>query len=159
MKTIIIYATKTGVVEECAHTIKDQLDGDSAVFELKKLKNAPDIDIYDRIIIGASIHVGNVQRQIIDFLLKNAEKLKQKEYGLFLCSLTPPDEATHYFEDLFPADIVSSAKALGNLGGALYFEKLNCIEKLIMRLLKKTDSNIEAIDKERLEAFVNEMKH
>ena len=82
MKTLIIYASKTGTTEKCAKEINRQLK-DSKIVNI--LNQNEDINEYDLIIIGTPIRMGMIDKKIRKFLISNIEKLKSKKVAYFIC--------------------------------------------------------------------------
>lgn len=81
MKTLIFYTTTHGCTEKCATMLQQQLDGNTELINIKKSK--PDeLKSYETIIIGGSIHAGQIQRKIKKFSQENLEILKTKKIGL-----------------------------------------------------------------------------
>ena len=76
MKTLIIYASKTGTTEKCAKEINRQLK-DSKIVNI--LNQNEDINEYDLIIIGTPIRMGMIDKKIRKFLISNIEDLKTKK--------------------------------------------------------------------------------
>ena len=83
MKTLIAYSTKHGCTEKTSKELKEYLGGDVTLVNLKTEPN-PEFDKFDRVIIGGSIHAGQVQKRVKEFCLKNSNELKSKELGLFI---------------------------------------------------------------------------
>ena len=68
MKTLIIYASKTGTTQKCAKRIKEQLK-DATVVNIDNQKE--DISQYDLIVIGSPIRIGMMDNRIKKFLINN----------------------------------------------------------------------------------------
>ena len=65
MKIGIVYATTHGCTEKCVLKVKAGLSGEIQSFNIKKnLK--PQIDGYETILIGGSIHAGRIQKFITE---------------------------------------------------------------------------------------------
>jgi menaquinone-dependent protoporphyrinogen oxidase len=64
VKTLIIYASKTGTTEKCAKDIEKQLENSTAVNISTKNE---DIIKYDLIIIGTPIRMGIIDKKIKKF--------------------------------------------------------------------------------------------
>ncbi len=82
MKTLIVYASKTGTTEKCAKEINRQLKDSKIVnisYQNEQIKN------YDLIIIGSPIRMGRIDKKIKKFLLNNIEILKLKTVAYFIC--------------------------------------------------------------------------
>ena len=86
MKTLIVYATKHGCTEKCANELKNNLTGEIELHNLKKSVKT-DLNDFWTIIIGGSIHVGQVQKNVKQFCLNNLDLLIEKKIGLFLCCM------------------------------------------------------------------------
>ena len=82
MKTLIIYASKTGTTEKCAKEINRQLK-DSKIVNI--LNQDEDINEYDLIIVGTPIRMGMIDKKIRKFLISNIENLKSKKVAYFIC--------------------------------------------------------------------------
>ena len=84
MKTAIIYYSKHGTTERVAHLIGEKLSPELEYISLKEFHN-PDIQGYDRIILGTSIYAGHPGRLMSKFCNKNRAQLEQKIIALFIC--------------------------------------------------------------------------
>jgi menaquinone-dependent protoporphyrinogen oxidase len=78
MKTLIIYATRYGSAERCAKMLSEKLIGDVDLLNLKDRQNI-DLSQYEKVIIGGSIYVGKIQKEVNEFCTKHLEELKQKQ--------------------------------------------------------------------------------
>ena len=76
LKTLIVYATKTGITEKCAKTINKKIQ-DSTLVNIQKEK--VDMRDYDFIIVGSPIRMGMIDKKIKAFLQKNRQYLKTKK--------------------------------------------------------------------------------
>ena len=86
MNTLLVYSSKYGCTEKCAKTLSKELKDK---VDLINLKNAEDIDVlkYDNVIIGGSIYIGRIQKEVVEFCSKNLGILKEKRIGLFICGM------------------------------------------------------------------------
>ena len=66
MNTLIVYDTKHGCTQSAAATLKTLL-GDGVTVAHVKEKSRLDLNTFDVVIVGGSIHAGGVQRRIKDF--------------------------------------------------------------------------------------------
>jgi menaquinone-dependent protoporphyrinogen oxidase len=158
MSTIIIYASKHGSVEKCASLLKGELKGDVTICPVKEGLKIKNLDTYDTIIIGCSVHAGSIQGKIKKFVNKFQPVLLTKKIGLFLCTFTPPEKAEHYFNENFPQELVQSAKARGLFGGERIFEKMNFFESFIIKKIAKTDKSASFINEKNIKEFAKKMK-
>jgi menaquinone-dependent protoporphyrinogen oxidase len=157
MSTIIVYASKYGTAEKCALILKDMLKDNVTVSNIKDVGKIGDLDGFDTIIIGCSINAGKIKDKAKKFVQQNLSLLSKKKVGLFLCSLTPPDKAGHYFQENFPGQLVQHAKARGLFGGELIYEKMNPFDRFILKKITKKDTSKSFIKMENIEQFAGQM--
>jgi menaquinone-dependent protoporphyrinogen oxidase len=146
MKTLIIYATTYGFTEKCVHMLKEKLDGEVDIINIKKRKIS-DISGYDKVIIGGSIYMAQIQKEIKAFSNSRLEELLKKEIGLFLCCGFA-DHFEAHLNFVFPAQLVEKAKAKECFGGEIIIEKLSFLHKLITKAVSKAgnkDSKLTAV--------------
>ena len=129
MKTAIIYYSKHGTTERVAHLIGEKLSPELEYISLKEFHN-PDIQGYDRIILGTSIYAGHPGRLMSKFCNKNRAQLEQKIIALFICGMNDTQEVEQ-LKKAFPEYLHSNAVAETILGGEFLFDKMNFIEKFI----------------------------
>ena len=157
MKTAIVYCSKHGTTEKIAGLIADKLDGEEvSVINLDK-DNGPDPEIFDRIIVGGSIHEGSIQKRVKQFYTKNLQTLLRKELGLFICYLNK-EKQNEQFEHAFPQELREHSKARGYFGGELLFERMNFLDRWIVRIVAKKKENVSEIDYPAIDRFVADLK-
>jgi menaquinone-dependent protoporphyrinogen oxidase len=158
MKTAIIYSSKYGTTEKVAGTIAEKLSATNEV-ELISLKNNPNPDIsgFAAVILGVSVYAGQVSGKMKSFCKANETVLLQKKTGLFVCGMEP-DMAKRRKElsDAYPAVLSEKAVATGFLGGEFQFEKMNFMERMIIKKIAKTDKSVQQIDQIAIESFVGD---
>ena len=86
MKTIIMYSSKYGCTEDCVKALKSKLNGECRLVNLKNV-GAIDFQQYDWVIIGGSIYVGKIQKEVRLFCERNLKELLTKNITLF-CQIT-----------------------------------------------------------------------
>jgi len=152
MKTLIIYATKHGCTEKCANKLKNNLPGDIDMVNLQDKRDFGLAD-YDKIIVGGSIHMGKVQKAVKDFCEHNADVLNQKKLGLYLCCMEEGEAANKQFNEAFPDDLIAHASATGIFGGEYNLEKMNFIERFMIKRIAKTDKSVSKISEDQIIKF------
>lgn len=157
MKTAIIYATKHGCTDKCAHTLANELETGPALFNIES-KQDIDINKYENIIIGGSIHAGMINKKIKSFISKNERILLNKKLGLFLCCMYEGDKALEQFENAFPKTIRDKASAHGLFGGEFDFDKMNFIEKTIVKKVANVEQSVSKINYSNIKAFAEKIK-
>jgi menaquinone-dependent protoporphyrinogen oxidase len=132
MKTLIAYSTTHGCTEKTAIKLKQLLNEDVTLTNLKEDWNL-DLAPFDRIIIGGSIHAGQVQKRVKLFTQANLDELKTKEIGLFICCMEEGEVAKKQLKNAFPEELLNIAKASACFGGEFNLEKMNFLQKLIIK--------------------------
>jgi len=136
MRTLILYATTHGCTEKCALDLKSRLPGTVTTSDLKEGK--PDLAQYDTVIIGGSIHAGNMQKRLKKFCSGHVQELRAKKLGLFICCMEEGEKAQKQFRDAYPKELIDHATATGFFGGAFSFEKMNPIKRAIIKRSPKS---------------------
>lgn len=159
MKTVVIYCSNHGTTENVAGLIAErQKNSSSSVTMISLLKDpSPSVDEYDRVIIGGSIHFGTIQKQVKRFCQQNEKILLEKELGLFLCCMLE-EKKDEEFEKAFPEKLRNHSKASGCFGGEFLFNKLNFLEKIIVKNVAKADKEISAIDYSAIDSFLDKLE-
>ena len=113
MKTIILYATKSGAARECADILAARIK-DSSVCDLSK--ETPDIDAADMLIIGSGVRMGRVYKPVRKYIEKNLDKLLTKKTALYLCN-GEPETYNKAVEKNIPAQLISQSLCVMSFGG------------------------------------------
>jgi len=161
MKTAIIFKTKHGTTEKVAYKLAKELSADGSevrVIDLAKTRQ-PHLISYERIIIGGSIHVGKIQREIKTFCQRHSDQLCNKKLGLYICCMeTDEKKRRKEFEDAFSEELKKHASAKGIMGGEFLLEKMNFIERLVVRKIAHTKESVFDIDTDAIEQFLKDIK-
>jgi len=156
MKTAILYATKHGSVDKCAHTLANELEPYSTVINIETESNI-NITNFETIIIGGSIHAGMINKKIKSFICKNQDILLTKKLGLFLCCMFEGEKALEQFTNAYPEIIRNKAIAHGLFGGEFDFDKMNLIEKAIVKKVANVEQSISRISYANIKAFAEKI--
>lgn len=117
MKTIIVYATKSGASRECAELLATKLTN-CYICDLSK--QAPDIKSYDTVILGSGVRMGKIYKQMKSFIENNTQVLLVKKTAVFLCNAYP-DTFQKVVEKNIPEDLIGRAVCIESFGGSLPF--------------------------------------
>ena len=152
MKTLIIYASKTGTTEKCAKEINRQLK-DSKMVNI--LNQDEDINKYDLIIVGTPIRMGMIDKKVRKFLISNIETLKSKKVAYFICCGFS-ENCKNYYEQNIPKDLLENAIIYDTFGGEMDIEKQKGFDKFIVKMVSKSiDKNKEIkILNENIDEFI-----
>jgi len=141
MKTLIVYASKHGSTKKCAIDLEKKIAGEVTLCNLKK-DNVTELNDFDQIIIGGSIYMGRVRKEVMNFTKENLTELTQKRVGLFICCMREKELAKEQIEAVFPKELLEISIVKDYFGGEFNFTKMNFLEKFIVKMVAKAD-NIE----------------
>ncbi|HOZ15992.1 MAG TPA: flavodoxin domain-containing protein [Tenuifilaceae bacterium] len=154
MKTAIVYATSHGTTEKVANIIASKL-GNTTLINLKKSGHI-DLTQYQQVIIGGSIHAGGIQRKVREFCQRNMVQLLQMRVGLFICAMNEP-EFDNELKMSFPELLRNHAISKKVVGGEFIIEKMNFIEKFLVKKISGVSQTISKIDENRVVELVSEL--
>ena len=157
MKTAIIYATSHGCTDKCAHSLANELGTNIELFNIETAKNL-DLNKFETIIIGSSIHMSLINKKIKKFIYKNIDTLYEKELGLFICCMYKGEKATEQFREAFPEKLRNKALAHGFFGGAFDFDKMNFFEKAIVKKVANVKHSVSNINFTNIKEFAKKLK-
>lgn len=152
MKTLILYATKYGTTENCAKILSENLQGQVDIVDLKKVKGV-DLSLYDRVVIGGSIYMGKMQKEIVNFCADNAVVLKEKKLGLFICCMREGEVAETELNEAFPEELLAHASAKEYFGGEFVFKKMSFMDRMIVKKVSKIDKDVSNLSAEKINRF------
>lgn len=150
MKTAIVYGTKHGGTVECVKKMQAQLPKEVVVYAIKDNPKI-NLDEFDTVIIGGSIHAGGIQKEIKSFCKENEDKLLTKKVGLFICSGM---QVATEFEHNFSPELLKASKVHYNLGYQNNTQNFNFLERTMMKLVPKDSIKAEGIYEDKLKDFV-----
>ena len=146
MKSLIVYCSTHGTTAKAAHLLRKRIEGDVIAINLDKTKLHSDLELFDSVLIGGSIHAGSIQGKIKKFMKEHEDVLRRKKLGLFLCCMREGQEAHTQFENAFPPSLREAAIAKGLFGGEFIFSKMNFFEKIIAKSVSGSTEEISHLD-------------
>lgn len=155
MKTLIVYASSHGFTEECIEKLKEDLNDTPTVVNLKKTRRVENLASYDTVIVGGSIHAGHMQKKVLTFFKDEEETLTNvKNIGLFVVCMSPEKEAMKYIDEWYPQALREKAFAKAYFGGAFNFERMNFLQRFIIKnMMKKAEVSVRNIQEENIKSF------
>lgn len=157
MKTAIFYSSNHGTTAKVAELLAQKMtNSQTQIFNLKKLKNT-DLTVFDTIIIGGSVHAGNIQSSVRKFCTKNMVELLNKRLALYLCCMNEPGFDVQ-FERAFPELLRKKALSSKIIGGEFLFDKMNFFEKAIVKKVSKVNGTVSKIDYSKIEEMAKELE-
>lgn len=144
MRILIVYMTHHGTTEKVVEKLTELLGRSTTDVVNLEHDSIPDLASYNTLILGGSIHVGQIQLGIKQFCRDYKEALLGKKLGLFICYMNK-EQGKQEFENAFPKELREHAHASGLFGGEFLFDKMNFVERFIVRMVaneRKTRSAI-----------------
>ncbi|MCE7791922.1 flavodoxin domain-containing protein [Salipaludibacillus sp. CUR1] len=152
MKGLIIFSTSHGTTEKAAEYVSSHVNLEMTLVNIKKEK-VPSLDGFDVIVIGTSIHIGQIPRKMRRFLMSNEDLLLTKTLALYLCCMHEGEERQKQFEASFPNRLRSHASACGLFGGELIFSRMSYFEKLMIKKAAKVTEDQSTFDEKAIKGF------
>jgi len=156
MATLIIYSTKHGCTEKCALSLAGKLLDEVKLHNLKDTPQ-PDLTPYDTVVIGGSIYVGKIQKELQHYCRENLPELLKKRLGLFICCMYEGEVAQKQLLEAFPPEMVEQAVVMAAFGGEFVLEKMGLLEKMIVKKVAKVEHSVSKLSGERIEHFAAAM--
>jgi len=156
MNTAIVYMTQHGCTEKAATELSRILPGKTELFNLYKV-SAPDLNPYDTIVIGGSIHYGRIQAGLQKFCNEHRGELMYKNLGLFICCMETGKNAEAEFENAFEEPLRRHAIAKGIFGGEFNFKKMTSFERVVIRHIANVKDNTSRIDLDAIRSFAGQL--
>ncbi|WP_352421967.1 flavodoxin domain-containing protein [Proteiniphilum sp.] len=153
--TLIVFASNHGTVEKCARELFRRIDGKVDICNLNRRDFLPDLSGYDTVIVGGSIHSGQIQEEISSFCNENLELLVTKRLGLFINCIYSGEKAQQQLDGAFPEVLRRKAVARDYFGGEVDKLKLSFWERVVTTRMIEQGDLVVAISRERIERFAN----
>ena len=154
MKTLIIYATKSGTTKKCAALLAANLGIESCAL-WNMADGEPELSDYDCLVFGSPLRMGVIDKKISAFLQKKKAEILERRFGLFLCGCLE-EKVSEAITKNFSEDFLEKARSVEYFGGELSAEKGKGLEKLVIRSFFKIaqkDPDFRLADKIRPEAI------
>lgn len=166
---LVLYGTGEGQTEKVADRIADVLtnrDHRVTTINIEETPREYDLEAFDAVLVGSSIHVGEHHSGVREFLGTNHELLNCLPTAFFQLSLSSavddPErraEAAQYVDDLLEESGWYPDK-IGLFGGALKYSKYGFLKRLLLKQIAKdatgdvdTSQDYEYTDWEEVDAF------
>lgn len=153
----IVYMSKHGTTNKVAQFIKELMVGEEVTLINLNEQKAPDLSYCSHVVVGGSIHMGRIQKEVHVFCQKNVEVLKSRPLGLFLCCMYDGEKANEQFNNAFPEQLRAAAKTKALMGYELYFDRMNPIERSITKNITGYNEFKSQIDHLQITRFVKEL--
>ncbi len=164
MKTTIFYASKYGTTAAIAKQIGDILveQDQIEVLDIKSVNKlaVPDFKSPDRIVLGVPMYAGKPLKSMRKFCEAYTFKLEEKPLYLFVCgSEISPEKQQAEVEAAFSERLRSAAKEAAFLGGAFHWNKMNFIERFIIKHITGRTGDMDMIRHKAVKKFAQEISN
>lgn len=156
MNTAILFSTKHGSSARCAEILAEKAKGEVTVVNVKE-KPGFSLDGYDTVILGASVYINKIQKEMSLFCSRNSGGLLKKKLGLYICSGARGEQGLSYLK-LFGEDLYAHAEVKNIFGDEVHWEDMNCFEKLITRIVSKKKTSSSNLEMDNIQSFVEQME-
>ncbi len=152
-KYLILYATREGQTEKISRRIAEHLlsKGKQVLLHNSKISFKENLEAFDFILCGGSMHAGGVESELVKFVNANKEKIEAKPNAFFLVSLSAatkdPKLKEQWLADAktkLQEQIKVRFSNIEMIAGALSYSKYSWPIKWIMqRIAKKAGENTD----------------
>jgi menaquinone-dependent protoporphyrinogen oxidase len=142
-RILLVYATKHGHTAKIAARVADGIREAGGEVDVRELANDVSPSGYAAAVVGASIHAGHHQREMVDWVKRHAVELNGMPSAFFSVSLAAAEdtdearaETRKYIDDFVDETGWTPGRA-ESLAGALLYREYDFATRLVMRLIMK----------------------
>ena len=146
MRALIVYASTHGHNAKIAGRVREVLEAERLAVDAAEAHELADArpEGYDLVVVGASIHAGHHQRQVVDWVRRHADALNTRPSAFFSVSLTPADGTDEAWAtargwvDAFIAETGWTPDRTATFAGALQYREYGFFTRvLIKRMMRR----------------------
>ena len=166
---LVVYGTGEGQTAKVADRIADVLsrrDHEPSTIDVTEIGPDLDLDAFDAVLVGASIHAGHHQKTVREFARAHREVLVTKPTGFFQVSGSSGEgteegdaEAVGYLDAFLEAPNWRPDR-IGLFGGAFRFSEYGFLMRALVKWMARrkdpdldTSQDVEFTDWDEVEAF------
>ena len=165
---LVLHASNHGHTTRIAGRIAEVLQRDGMAVDLRRAQRGDDPAPrdYDAVVVGASIHAGKHQQEILDWVHRHRVTLAMRPNAFFSVCLTAADDteesrsATRRYRDEFVEATDWTPDRAVTFAGALQYREYNLFTRLLIKLMMKrgghptdTSRDHDFTDWEAVDAF------
>ena len=158
MKTLIVYASKSGTAKQCAESLAGRLPN-ATLCDVTAEK--PDPSGYDVVVLGGGVRMGRIHNELCRYAEGCKDILVGKRLGVFVtCGYD--DLADKAMANSLPADVLAAAKVKMSFGGEMdlsrqkgFMDKMIC--KASLKEFKKNGLELPRLYPKRYTKFATEL--
>ncbi|MDG5776026.1 menaquinone-dependent protoporphyrinogen IX dehydrogenase [Haloarculaceae archaeon H-GB2-1] len=146
---LLVYESSEGQTAKVASFVASELRDRDHRVDVERASDLPstlDVERYDGVLIGASVHAGEHQTPVRRFVTANRDTLSSAPSGFFSVSLSAASEdeqsreaAAEIAED-FLADVEWEPDQVALVPGALKYSKYGFFKRLLLREIARRES-------------------
>ena len=155
MSVLVAYCSQHGTTAKCAQEIASQL-GDGVTL-VNLAETTPKVSDFDQVVLGGSIHAGQVQKEIKAFCSQQEQDLLAVPLALFLCCANA-NQFELQLGNAFPASLREHARIAVHCGYGYPLEKMGLFPKLVLRMVAKVTASEEHINHEAIQQLANAVR-
>jgi menaquinone-dependent protoporphyrinogen oxidase len=156
MKTLIIYGSKYGFTETLAKKLAGKVKGEVKLVEAKKADKLKLVE-YNQVVIGTPIYMGNIYKDVKNFCQKHKDEILASNYRFFVVGLGGPIESMKNFDTSMDGELIEHAIENAYFGGAIFLDKMNFLERAMMKKFGQSGTLYEGINEDEIEAFASSL--
>ncbi len=146
-KILVTFATRTGSTADVAETIGQTLSADGAVVDVKAVKSVTELKVYDAVVVGSAIRMGQWLPEAVEFVKKNQALLSKIPTAFFTVHLLNRDdsEASRLARQAYTAPVrqILAPQAQVFFDGKMDYARLSFIDRTIAKTVAKSTNSGE----------------
>ncbi|MEX0334963.1 menaquinone-dependent protoporphyrinogen IX dehydrogenase [Vibrio tubiashii] len=171
-KALFLYSSREGQTKKIFSHIQTELsEYDCELLDLHTIDTV-DFSQYERVLIGASIRYGHLNKKLYQFIERNLSSLQQSKVAFFCVNLTArkedqgkdTPEGSAYIKT-FLKKSPWQPQLIGVFAGALYYPRYNWFDRIMIKFIMSitggetdTSKEVEYTNWEKVTLFANKFK-
>ncbi len=169
-KALLMYSSREGQTKKIVEYIAELLSGmDCDIVDLHQDAEQIDLQAYDKVLIGASIRYGKLNKKLYRYIEDNVAQLEKLNAAFFCVNLTARKEEQGKDTPQGSAYIKTFLRKspwqpslIGVFAGALYYPRYNPFDRFMIKLIMTmtggetdTSKEVEYTNWEKVTLFAN----
>ncbi|GEM76320.1 menaquinone-dependent protoporphyrinogen IX dehydrogenase [Vibrio sagamiensis] len=171
-KALFLYSSREGQTKKILDYIENQMtEFDCEIVDLHNIGTV-NFREYDRILIGASIRYGHLNKKLYEFIKRNLAQLNEHKVAFFCVNLTArkedqgkdtPEGSAYIRKFLIKSPW--QPQLIGVFAGALYYPRYNWFDKMMIKFIMSmtggetdTTKEVEYTNWEKVTLFADRYK-
>lgn len=171
-KTLLLHSSREGQTKKILAFIEDKLAGHHCETVDLHQVNTIDLLAYDKVVIGASIRYGHLNKKLYRFIERHQQQLEKANVAFFCVNLTArkedqgkdTPEGSAYVKT-FLKKSPWTPSLIGVFAGALYYPRYNWFDRGMIRFIMSmtggetdTSKEVEYTNWEKVALFVHKIE-